>query len=89
VAERALITGATGFVGGRLARRLAAEGWEVHGMVRRPPGDPAVRALASVGSAHYHDGSMESLMRLVSLSRPTVVFHPAARFKGHHGSADR
>jgi nucleoside-diphosphate-sugar epimerase len=88
MAERALITGATGFVGGRLARRLAAEGWEVHGIVRRPPGDPAVRALAEVGAAHYYDGSMESLARLVALSRPTVVFHLAARFVAEHHAAD-
>jgi nucleoside-diphosphate-sugar epimerase len=88
VAERALITGATGFVGGRLARRLAAEGWEVHGIVRRPPGDPAVRALAGIGDAHYHVGSIDSLMRLVALSRPTVVFHLAACFVAEHTTAD-
>lgn len=86
--ERALITGVTGFVGGRLAQRLAAEGWEVHGLVRRPPGDPAVRALAHCCSAHYHDGTMESLTRLVALSRPTVVFHLAARFVAEHRPAD-
>lgn len=88
MAERALITGAAGFVGGRLARRLAAEGWEVHGIVRRPPGDPLVRALGAVCSAHYHDGSMESLTRLVALSRPTVVFHLAARFVADHRPTD-
>jgi len=88
VGERALLTGATGFVGGRLARRLAAEGWEVHGVVRRPPGDPAVRALAAVGSAHYHDGSMDSLTRLVAIARPSVVFHLAARFVADHRPAD-
>ncbi len=88
MAERALITGATGFVGGRLARRLSAEGWEVHGIVRRPPGDPAMRALSGICDAHYHDGSMESLARLVALSRPTVVFHLAARFVAEHHTAD-
>ncbi|HEV8411085.1 MAG TPA: NAD-dependent epimerase/dehydratase family protein [Gemmatimonadaceae bacterium] len=88
MADRALITGVTGFVGGHLARRLAAEGWEVHGVVRRPPGDPAVRALHGICAAHYHDGTMESLTRLVALSRPTVVFHLAARFVAEHRPAD-
>jgi nucleoside-diphosphate-sugar epimerase len=88
VAERALITGVAGFVGGRLARRLSAMGWEVHGIVRRPPGDALVRALSDVCSAHYHDGSMESLTRLVSLSRPTVVFHLAAHFVADHRAGD-
>jgi nucleoside-diphosphate-sugar epimerase len=88
VAERALITGAAGFVGGRLARKLADEGWEVHGIVRRPPGDPAVRLLSTFASAHYHDGATESLMRLVALSRPTVVFHLAARFTADHRPSD-
>ncbi len=45
---RILVTGATGFIGGRLARRLTAEGWQVRALVRDPASGPA-RALESAG----------------------------------------
>jgi nucleoside-diphosphate-sugar epimerase len=35
----ALIAGASGIVGNNLARRLIAQGWEVHGLARHPPTD--------------------------------------------------
>lgn len=37
----ALVVGASGIVGNNLARRLVAQGWNVHGLARRPPGDIA------------------------------------------------
>lgn len=37
--KRALIVGVTGIQGHALAGRLVANGWEVHGMSRRPPAD--------------------------------------------------
>ena len=36
-ARRALLTGATGFVGGHVARALCDEGWSVHALVRSDP----------------------------------------------------
>jgi uncharacterized protein YbjT (DUF2867 family) len=46
--ERILVTGATGFVGGLLARRLLEDGFEVRCLVRDPDSDPAC-LLAELG----------------------------------------
>ena len=40
-----LVTGATGFLGGRLARRLVDEGYPVRALVRKSSNMAALRAL--------------------------------------------
>jgi nucleoside-diphosphate-sugar epimerase len=43
VAERAFVTGGSGFIGGRLIERLRAEGWSVRALVRSDRSAEAVR----------------------------------------------
>src|SRR5206468_6519899 len=55
----ALVTGATGFVGWHLVRRLASEGWNVH-VVTRPGSD--LGRLGRLGLRSYpHDGTTEGI----------------------------
>jgi nucleoside-diphosphate-sugar epimerase len=84
-ARRAVVTGATGFVGSRLCRALVGAGWEVHVVARAGSslynlGD-AARAVASV---HRHDGTTPSLVAWFGEVRPDVTFHLASLFIAEH-----
>lgn len=71
---RVLVLGATGFIGGQIARAAHAEGWEVHGL-RRTPG-----AVGAVGDLplHWHEGDLASRAGLVeAMQGCEVVFHAA------------
>jgi len=77
--HRVLVTGAGGFVGGRLAVCLAATGHDVHGVLR-----PGGRADAPAGAEpHVVDlTDADAVRRLVRDVRPDWVFHLAARVTG-------
>jgi len=72
-AVRALVTGASGFLGGVVCRDLLARGDEVFAMVRREGSAPAATqpVLGDLLSA-------DALADAVATARPDVVFHLAA-----------
>jgi len=74
----ALVTGATGFIGGALARRLRESGASVHGVTRRPTDglDPRVRWWR----ADLEDA--DETRRLIDEARPDLVFHFASLVSG-------
>ena len=70
---RVLITGASGFIGASLSRRLFDEGEEVSALVRRAGSEPG-GARALVGDL----GDESSLRGVVEQARPQCVMHLAA-----------
>jgi nucleoside-diphosphate-sugar epimerase len=83
----ALITGATGFVGSHLARRLVQEGWRVHMVSRVDSRLPEAEAFAYVTN-HIYDGSTDSMLNCVVQAMPDVVFHLASLFLSQHAVKD-
>ena len=84
----ALITGVTGFIGSRLARRLVQEGNEVHALVRDTSQLQLIEDIAPRLNLHRLDGTTEGMARLLAQLRPAVVFHLASLFLAKHRLAD-
>jgi nucleoside-diphosphate-sugar epimerase len=81
---RYYLTGATGFIGGRVARRLLERGHEVHALVRSEASGAALRALGI--ATHVGDlTDKRSLLR--GMRNADGVFHMAAWYR--LGSAGR
>lgn len=77
--KRVIITGATGFIGANLTRRLLTDGHEIHVLVReryQPWRIEAVKADVHVHTVEMTDE--ESLARVVARIRPDWVFHLSA-----------
>ena len=69
MAKTALVAGISGIVGNNLARRLVANGWEVHGLARRPDG--AVEGVRPVAADLL---APDALGRALSGVKPSHVF---------------
>jgi len=83
--KNVLITGISGFVGSRMARRLVDDGANVYGLVRRRSDGrmPAnMRHLGLGREIHLIEGDLEniaSIGKAITASEPDVIFHLAAQ----------
>ena len=76
--RRVLVTGATGFIGSALARRLLKDGADVHVLVRAGSSPRKLGAAWSRVTRHVGDLSDEkSLLAAARAARPEAVFHLA------------
>jgi nucleoside-diphosphate-sugar epimerase len=73
--RKAIVTGATGFVGHHLATTLIARGWEVTIIVRS--GSPNAR-IPTGSNVEVHDGSTRQMIEIFKRNSPEVVFHLAS-----------
>ena len=84
--KRVIVTGATGFVGANLARRLLRDGHQVHLLLR--PGSERWRIEGIRADVRLHELQLEDasrVTRVVKRIRPEWIFHLAA----HGGSSSQ
>jgi nucleoside-diphosphate-sugar epimerase len=80
----ALVTGVTGFVGSRIARRLRDEGWRVRALVRTLDPSPELAGIEQVEGDFVDPGTARASAR-----GSRVVIHCAATGSSERGIAER
>jgi nucleoside-diphosphate-sugar epimerase len=83
--SRVFVTGATGFIGANMVRRLLIEGASVHALVR--PGANLWRLSDIVSQVHLQECDLldfSGVGRCVALADPDIIYHFA--FPGGHNS---
>jgi GDPmannose 4,6-dehydratase len=83
--ERVLITGVSGFVGSRLAKRLVDLGYEIYGFVRRRAEGRNYKRLVEAGvfkEVRFLEGDisdLSSILFALDRSEPDIIFHLASQ----------
>ncbi len=84
----ALVTGATGYIGSNLARRLVSDHWCVHIIVRPDSNIEVLNPILDRLIVHKHDGTTKNMIDIISSVSPDIIFHLASLFIAQHSSED-
>ncbi|UVI40859.1 NAD-dependent epimerase/dehydratase family protein [Qipengyuania spongiae] len=83
--KRALVTGATGFIGGRLVHALVRDGWTIHCLCR-PESD--IRSLDPQAIVLRAQAQPDEIAEVMREAKPDIVFHLASLYLSDHEAAD-
>jgi nucleoside-diphosphate-sugar epimerase len=86
--RRALITGASGYIGSRLAQRLVACGWDVHVLVRASSHLGLLAPVLQSITVHRIGDDADELSEAMRRAAPDAVFHLAAVYVAEHRASD-
>jgi len=86
MSKKALITGATGFVGSNLARGLLCAGWQVDIIVRPSSNLKLLEEISEQLNVYEYACEINTLIDVMAQSKPDIVFHVASLFLSDHRS---
>lgn len=85
--KNVLVTGATGYLGGKLVNHLVKNGWNTHILIRESTNTAAFKAIISKLNICFYDGTFESIANFLKINKIDVVFHLASYVViDHHSS---
>lgn len=87
-APAVLLTGGTGFIGSHLARRLVADGWQVHLLIRSSSNLKLLHAIHDQVHLHMIPGETAELVAMLATIQPVLVYHLASLFIARHTTPD-
>jgi nucleoside-diphosphate-sugar epimerase len=85
---RVLVSGASGFLGYHLTKRLVELGCNVSVVVRKGSNRKRLESLSPAPAMYEHDGTTEQLVEIVKKISPETVFHLAAAVMSEHKPDD-
>ena len=83
-----LVTGASGFVGSHLARKLVSLGYKVHILVRAESDLTILGEELKSISVHIYNDSINEMIDIINVSSPEIVVHLASYVLGEHSPND-
>lgn len=85
---KVLVTGATGFIGSRLTKRLLSDGNDVHVILRRGSDLDLIGVDGGAVTVHRLREDGRGVRDCIAAARPEVTFHLASLFLAQHAHSD-